>query len=522
MKAPDLPYRSPARVSRLGRIAATTALLLSLGSSFAAADVKLAPLFSNGAVLQQKKPVPVWGVAAPGEAVSVSFANQSVRTTAGSDGRWSVTLEPMDANATAQTLRVQGKNTINVQNVLVGEVWLCSGQSNMEWLVKRSANAEQEIARANYPLIRQIKIERNPSEKPTDTAPGRWQVCTPQTVGDFTAVGYYFALSIYKELGIPVGLISSSWSGTNIEPWISEEGLQGVSSYKDISERWQKVAAGHPARVTRYKQNLAKWEADRAKAQQEGVRFTTRRPLAPEGPGSRRQPSALYNGMIAPLVPYSLAGVLWYQGESNATRHTEYKELFKAMIKQWRADFKQPELPFYFVQLANFNLKSDESGNRWAYLREAQTGARELPATGMAVAIDIGEANDIHPGNKQDVGARLARLALRNVYNKSNIVAEGPRFEDVRFTGKQAWIKFSHAEGLNSGDQPLTGFELAGADQKFYPAQAVIDGDTVALSAESVQKPVAVRYAWANYPEPPATLRNAAQLPAEPFRTDNW
>lgn len=512
--------RARALPSRITGIAAAT-LLLALGAFEATADVRLAPLFSDGAVLQQKKPVTVWGLADPGENVEVSFASQSARTTADAKGHWSVMLEAMDANAQPQSLTVKGKNTVRVENVLVGEVWLCSGQSNMEWDVRRSTNASREIAQANYPLIRQIKIDRTAADFPMNDAPGAWQVCTPETVGNFTAVGYYFAVNLYSQLGVPVGLINSSWGGTQIEAWIEAEALTGVSSNDLIQQRWQERLAAYPAAMQKFETDTAKWQADRAKAAQDGTQFTRRAPRRPEGPGSRWLPSALFNGMIAPLAPYTLSGVLWYQGETNASRHTEYAELFKTMIEQWRASFKQEDLPFYFVQLANFDRRADATGSEWAYLREAQAAALELPNTGMAVAIDIGEANDIHPRNKQEVGRRLALLALRDVYGR-DVTAQGPRFKDAAYEGNRAIVHFTHADGLNSDDQPLTGFVIAGSDQIFYPAEATVAGDTVVLTAPQVQSPVAVRYGWANYPKPDATLRNAAQLPAEPFRTDTW
>ncbi|WP_221773425.1 sialate O-acetylesterase [Ruficoccus amylovorans] len=485
------------------------------------ADVTLAPLFRDGAVFQQNAPVVVWGQADPDEAVEVSFGQQSLKTQTDAQGDWSVSLAPMEASFEPQTLTVKGKNTLAVKDILVGEVWLCSGQSNMEWRVRLSNNASQEMASANFPAIRQFKPPRTAASDPQKDVVGEWVVCSPDTVGEFTAVGYFFARTLREQLGVPVGIINSTWGGTQIESWISAEAISQVSSIGQIEERWQERLKDYPAAMSEYNESYAQWKSERDQAIQSGKKYTKRAPREPEGPGSRWEPSSIFNGMVAPLVPYTVAGVLWYQGESNQGHESEYAELFTTMIGQWRETFQNEQMPFYFVQLANCIRKSDPTGEAWAYLREAQAAALDLPNTGMAVAIDIGTSNDIHPRNKQEVGRRLALLALRDQYGY-DLSAQGPRLRGAKTEGARVVLSFDHAEGLNSGDEPLTGFFIAGENRQFYPAQAVIENDTVVVSSGMVPEPVAVRYAWANDPVPAPTLQNAARLPAEPFRTDNW
>jgi sialate O-acetylesterase len=437
-----------------------TGLLVALAFLMPAmlwADVSLAPLFRDGAVLQQKRPVTVWGRANPGEGVEVSFAGQEFKTRGGEDGRWSVTLAPLAASSEPQTLRVRAGNLLEVKDVLVGEVWLCSGQSNMEWPVSSSNDADEETAEAKYPGIREFNLPHTPSSSPQETVEGEWVACSPATVGEFTAVGYFFARQIHEELGVPVGIINSSWGGTRIESWINAEALAEVSSSDAIQERWSDRLADYPEQLEDYRSRLASWAEKRDKALASGEVYERRAPRQPEGLGSHWEPSSLFNGMIAPLAPYTIAGVLWYQGESNEGSESEYAELFATLIGQWRDSFQNASMPFYFVQLANCVRKRDESAVSWAYLREAQASVLNDPDTGMAVAIDIGESGNIHPRNKQEVGRRLSLLALRDVYGYE-VEAQGPRFEYVDFSGGQAVVHFENAEGLNSGEDPLSGF----------------------------------------------------------------
>ena len=495
-------------------------LLVGLSAAGAYAEVVLAPLFRDGAVLQRDKPVPVWGTADAGEKVTVAFGGQSVSTTTGADGRWIVTLDALPAQATPAELVVTGKNTVAVRDVVVGEVWLLSGQSNMEWSVARSMNAKEEIAAANNPLIRHFKVARNVATEPQTQAGGTWNATTPETVGGFSAVGYYFARDLQRRVDVPIGLINSSWGGTPIEAWMSPLALASNPAFAVVNERWAATLASYPQRKTAHDEAVAKWEADRAAAQAAKQPFTRNRPGDPAGPGHPSTPTSLFNGMINPLVPYALRGALWYQGESNAPRAAEYHALFAAMITHWRKHFGQGDFPFLWVQLANFKVNNDATGQTWAYLREAQTETLSLPATGQAVIIDIGDPNDIHPTNKQEVGRRLSLIARHQVYQQPGDHS-GPVFERAAREGATLRVYFKYADnGLTAADKPLQAFELAGPDRKFYPAKAVIERNTVVVSAPEVTEPVALRYAWSN--DPGANLFNGAGLPAAPFRTDTW
>lgn len=501
----------------------TLLFLALLGfSSTLRADVVPAPLFTDNAVLQRDKPVPVWGKAAPGEKVSVSFAGQTVAATADSSGKWRVDLAPLPVNTTPADLVIKGSNSITLTNILVGEVWLASGQSNMEWIVKSTYDASLDIpASANYPLIRHIEIKNVVSDTPSETVAiekGKWQVAGPDTTGSFTAVGYYFAKDIEQLLNVPVGIINSSWGGTQIEPWINAETLAGNPAFAPVSQRWAESVAAYPERLKKYTADLAAWEAERDAAKAAGTDFTKRAPSKPAPPSeSPQKPSALYNAMIHPLVPYALRGALWYQGESNAGRHSEYHALFSAMITNWRAQFAQGDFPFYWVQLSNFQ---NPDAREWAFLREAQTKTLSLPATGQAVSIDVGDIKDIHPRNKQAVGRRLARLALARTYGVS-IPDSGPVFDKATLEGAGFRVSFTQIQaGLRTPFSVLGGFELAGEDRVFHPANAVIEKDTVLVTCAAVPAPVAVRYAWRNATE--AGLFNSEGLPAVPFRSDTW
>lgn len=465
--------------------------LALLGVAGLRADVTLAPLFTDHAVLQQGRAVPVWGRAAAGEHVSVTYRGGTVGATADPDGRWIVLLGAQPASAEGADLVVAGAQSRVVRtDVVVGEVWLCSGQSNMEFTVddpKRPAfqlqNAKAEVAAANYPLIREFTVGRQVAHAPTGDATGSWTPCAPATVGAFTAVGYFFARDLHQRLGVPVGIINSTWGGTPIEAWMSPLALAADPAFAVVGERWRKGSPVYLARPS--------WE-----------------------------PAGLFNGMINPLLPYGLRGVLWYQGESNANRAAEYHALFAAMITAWRAHAGQPDLPFYWVQLANYVEPHNPGGVTWAYLREAQAQALSLPATGMAVTIDLGDPKNIHPHNKQEVGRRLALLAKVRTYGLTGDFS-GPVFAGAERAGPGLRVRFRYAEGgLTAADKPLDAFELAGADRKFHPASAVIAGDTVLVQSPAVPDPVAVRYAWADNPS--ANLYNGAGLPAAPFRSDNW
>lgn len=490
--------------------------LFSLGAA-AHANVVLAPLFTDNAVLQRDKPVPVWGKADAGEKVTVAFAGQTLATTADAAGKWSVQLAALPANATPADLLVKGKNTVTLTNVVVGEVWLASGQSNMEWQLAKTYDGALDIAGSSAnPLIRHITITKKVAAAPLPTATGTWQVASPATTGSFSAVGYYFALDLYRVLNVPVGIINSSWGGTRVEAWIPPAEL-AKPHFEFVASEWAKTLEAYPAAKIKFDAAHAAWkvEADAAKAA--GQPFTKRAPSAPWNTGHQATPAGLNNGMIAPLAPYALRGAIWYQGESNAGKAAQYNTLFSAMITGWRTQFGQGDFPFYWVQLANYQSPTDTT---WAFLREAQTQTLSLPNTGQAVTVDIGDVNDIHPRNKKDVGRRLARVALSGTYNPK-IVASGPVFTKAERDGAGFRVSFTEVNGgLIAPLNALVGFELAGEDKVFKAATAKIVKDTVLVSSAEVPAPVAVRYAWRNAPL--AGLFNVEGLPAVPFRSDTW
>lgn len=484
-----------------------------------AAAVRLAPLFQDHAVLQRGKPIPVWGTSAPGENISVEYNGQTAATTADADGKWQVILPALEASPEGKKLIVRGTNRIVLDDVVVGDVWLCSGQSNMEWTVENSTNAEQEISGARNDLIREFKIIRSVSEKPLSDGKGEWRPSSRRTVRKFTAVGYFFAKEIYNEIKVPIGLINSTWGGTRVEFWMNEDVLKTAKAYPGIRNRWETRLREYPEKEKTWRVQMGRWEQDRRLAAERRQEYTRRAPTAPEGPGSRYMPSGLYNGMINPLVPYGLKGILWWQGEHSTDRADWYRELFPMMIKQWRESFGQKDLPFYYVQLAAYEAGSDKTRQQWAFLREAQTVGRKLPATGMVLALDIGKERDIHPPDKQVVGRRLAWLALAKTYGK-DFPCEGPQMERIGRNPKGLRIIFKNGEGLACDHDPVPGFEIAGADHVFVPVPARIDGDSVLIELPQGTAVESIRYCWWNYP--PKPMRNAAGLPAEPFRTDNW
>lgn len=495
-------------------------LLVCLLAPALRAEVVLAPPFQDHAVLQRDKPLPVWGRADPGERVTVEFKGQRVGTVAGPDGRWIVYLEPVAVSVEPAELTVTGKNTVTIRDVLVGEVWLASGQSNMEWSVAKSADAGREIAAANFPLIREFNVARTSSQEPADTATGAWRRCTPETVGGFSAVAYFFARNLHRRLGVPVGILNSTWGGTAIEVWMDTFTLQSTAAWTGINARWQEGLAEFEERKINHPLEMAAWREAEEKARAGKTPNPLPWPRPPVGPGTPYAPAGLFNGMIAPLQPYALRGALWYQGESNWARPADYAELFPAMIRAWRAQWNQGDFPFYFVQLANYTVPNDPSERGWAWLREAQTAALTLPATGMVVTLDIGDPKDIHPVNKQEVGRRLALHARTQVYDLPGD-ANGPVFASAQREGKSLRVRFTHvADGLTAEKKPPQALEIAGADRRFYPATGRIEHATLLVSAPEVPEPVAVRYAWNNNPE--ANLFNGNGLPAAPFRSDSW
>lgn len=623
------------------------------------AQIKLPHIFGDNMVLQREKPIAVWGWAKAKEKITINFHDQTKTTVADKAGKWSVKLDAEKAGG-PYTLTVSGKNSVTLTNILVGEVWICSGQSNMEWPVRMASNAAQEIAEANYPQIRHIKIPNVVASTPqADFASGDWKVCSPETAGDFTAVGYFFAVKLAKELNVPVGLINTSWGGTHSETWTSREAFQNNDEFKsmiasvpvlNLDEINKKRTAENALRlealqgkVTITQQEVERWKspddddaawpvmqipalweesvfpgldgivwlrktfsvspADAGRAAElhlgmiddsdetyvNGVKvggltaqyntprvYTIREGLLKAGRnvisvrvtdtgggggiygpadqvkitigdrteslagtwklrvenmtstgsiGPNDYPTLLFNAMLNPLIPFTIQGAIWYQGESNAGRAFQYRKAFPLMITDWRKHWGQGDFPFYFVQLSSFNDHNGNSnaGSAWAELREAQAMTLKLPNTGMAVTTDIGEANDIHPRNKKDVGYRLAAIALTDTYRK-NLVSRGPAFDALTIRGAEAIVSFKHiGSGLVTPDKYgyLRGFELAGDDRKFYPAQAFIQDGQVIVRSAAVTKPVAVRYNWMDVALE-GNLFNREGFPAEPFRTDSW
>lgn len=507
------------------------ALLVLLGSSFTAlADVKLPAIISDNMILQQDTKANVWGWADPGEVVKVTLGDKSASTKADPKGHWSVKLDDLDP-ASGKEMTVAGTNTITIKNVAVGEVWIASGQSNMEFGVKGALNAGDEIAAAKFPDIRVFTVTKKGSTTPLDDCTGKWEAATPDTVGHFSAVGYFFVRELHQKLKQPIGLIHTSWGGTPIETWIPESGMKINPAF---GEHWKKKLAGLPEAKIAYDAALAKWKEAAEKAKADG-QPAPRPPRAPEGPDSLTgMPGGLYKGMIAPVAPFTIRGAIWYQGESNSGVNNRgnmdlYGQLFPTMILSWRYEFakaqgiprEDSEFPFLFVQLANYRQHHPEpTDSYWAQIREAQTGTLEIPHTGMAVAIDVGEENDIHPKNKQEVGRRLALIAEAHAYF-SEVEFSGPLYSGMQVEDGKVRLNLSNAEGLKSKDGgPIKGFALAGEDRKFHWADAVIDADHVVVSSPKVPNPVAIRYGWADNPD--CNLVNGAGLPASPFRSDKW
>jgi sialate O-acetylesterase len=468
----------------------------------ASGDVQLPGLISDHMLLQRDAPVRIFGMAQPGEAVSVTFRGQTVQTTTDATGRWELWLKPLTTGPAAE-MTIQGANTLTIRDVVVGDVWVGSGQSNMQWAVSQSADAETEIAAATFPEIRFFYVPRKPSPVPVEDVDARWVVCTPESTREFSAVLYYFGRRMHRDLKVPVGLIHSSWGGTPIAAWTSAPSLVANPRLAPFLSFWANVIREYPANQARHEQALRTWEASGSQGY---------RPWAPLGPGHPHEPTTLYNGMIAPLAKYTIRGALWYQGETEAGRAQGdiYGEALRTLVEDWRRAFAQGAFPFYWVQLANYG-RAARNGH-WMRVQEGQTKATDLRNTGVVVINDIGDAADIHPPNKQEVGRRLALLAQGR--------GASPLYRQATREGAAIRVWFEHAaSGLRTRNGgPVTGFEIAGADGTYVPATAEIDGATVRVFSQSVEAPQAVRYAW-DY-DPVANLVNGDGLPASLFRTD--
>lgn len=492
------------------------------------ADVKLPTLFSDHMVLQQDAPDPIWGWAAPDEKVTVTIGDQHLSATAGADGKWMVQAAPLKAGGPLE-MTVAGKNAITIKDVLIGQVWVCSGQSNMGMTVGGVKDKAKEIAEASHPQIRMFFVPNTALDEPAGDVPkGRWVVCAPETVASFSATAYFFGRDLHEAMKQPVGLINSSWGGTRIEPWISPASLENDPITKEDYAKFKAQPAVSADAAAEFTKAEAKYRSEVAKAKKDG----TPAPAAPARPVGKMPNTPgygrLYNAMINPLIPYAIHGALWYQGESNGGEGVKYRTWLPELISDWRTHWNQPgaahDFAFLIVQLPNFSQRVETNAENvgWTLIREAEMKtADKLPNVGTAVTIDTSADGNLHPPEKQPVGHRLALIAENKVYGMKDVADSGPVVDSFTADGDKLKIKFKEIwGGLVFKGEKGVGFFIAGEDKKFYPAEATIEGDTVLLHSASVPKPVAARYAWAQNPQ--CNLYNKADLPAGPFRTDDW
>ncbi|HEY0456537.1 MAG TPA: sialate O-acetylesterase [Verrucomicrobiae bacterium] len=490
-------------------LAGSALLILLTGTLPASADVKLPGLFSDHMVLQMGAPIRIWGWADPGEQVTVVCGGNSGKVTADANGKWMLRLPPVKSTEPF-AIKVQGKNAVTIEDVVMGEVWVASGQSNMEFGLGGAFEAEKHIEAADNAKIRLFTVPKLRSDKPVDDIKAHWEVCSPDSARRFSAVAYFFARDLQKARQVPVGVIHTSWGGSPAEVWMSEKVLSSNPDYK------RDILDAYPAQLDKFKKAVAQWEKESAAAKAEGKEFKKNKPWA------SWKPCELYNGMIAPLIPFSIKGAIWYQGESNAGRAWEYRSLMADLIRNWRHDWNQGKFEFFQVQLAPFMaIKDQPSESSWAELREAQNiAAKSVGNAGVAVITDVGEEKDIHPKKKEPVGARLA-LAARGIAYHEKIEYSGPIYKKLKIKGDKAILSFDHiGSGLTAKDGALKGFAICGEDKKWVWGKAEIDGDNVVVSSSSISKPVAVRYGCADFPV--VNLWNKDGLPASPFRTDDF
>ncbi len=513
---------------RRSYVAIAVLLVLCAGAPVRA-DFELPSIIGDNMVLQRRTDASVWGWDEPGTRVIVVFRDEEVAVRAGEDGRWTARVPTGEAGGPFE-LRIRGTEHRTLGNVMVGEVWVAGGQSNMWWFVSRCLNAEEEIAGADFPDIRFWDANTGPrqagwpADRPQRTVQTRWQVTSPEVVGEFSGVAYFFARALHHELGVPVGIVHLAVPAAPIEPFLSE-GFARAHLPEQL-ENLRLRRRLYPDDLRRYEQAVREWEEERDAAEQEG-REPPDRPRAPADPDAARGPGSLFNGMVWPAHPFTMRGFLWYQGESNASRSLQYSMLFPALIEEWRELWDDHSAPFLFVELAQFldEQRRPVEDATWPALRDAQHAALRLDNTYMVSAIDVfadGEsAHDIHPPNKQLVAHRLFKTALANIYGRDEVVWSGPLFRSADFDGARVTVRFDHAGGgLVARGSTLKGFALAGADRRFHWADAEIRDNSVVLVSERVPQPVAARYGWAN--NPIGNLYNEAGLPAFPFRTDHW
>ena len=487
------------------------------------AEVRLPDILGDSMILQQNQKVPIWGIAEPGETVTVGFQKQKLTVAADAGGKWRVDLKPLKADFTPQTLTIEGKNKIELKNILIGEVWLVSGQSNMQWTLMQSINGEREAAAANHPNIRLFNASREVAFKKKQGKLGDWAACTPETVKEFSGAGYYFGVRLERELKVPIGLINSSYGGSQAEAWTPVEYLSANADLKATVERTKIWEEERPRVRVEYADAIKKWREESEKQKAAGVRPSPS-PGVPDALRDYRVAASIYDGMIAPLMPFAIRGAAWYQGESNEARAEQYNILLPVMIKAWRERWGQGDFPFAIIQLPNYRaVKSEPEESAWSFIREAQRRtALNTVNSGLIVTIDIGEAGDIHPKNKLDVGQRMAIWALKDVYGRK--IADAPKFKKAEIKGAKIILTFTDVgSGLRIKDgAKLDEFAIAGADKKFVWAEAKIVGkNKIEVSSPSVSQPLAVRYAFNSNPKHP-NLTNDSGIPASPFRTDDW
>ncbi len=535
-----------------------TAAALLTAPGLVQADVKMPAIFGDHMVLQQETVLPVWGTADPGEKVTVTVGKETARAEADANGKWLVKLPALPSGTPPVTLTVTGKNTLTFNDALVGEVWVCSGQSNMEFPLFQALNGRAEVPKATDSQLRFFLVKHKTALQPESDVEGSWQVCSPETAKDFTAVGYFFGRELRSSLGRPVGLIEACWGGSPAQSWTSLEGLQKeptlqnyVARYNANAAQYPKLAPEYPAQMAAYEADMAKWKAEEDPKYQAALKVwleasknaklagqpeppipaAAPKPVLPKDPtGGPGGPSNLFNGMIAPLVPYAIKGAIWYQGEANAENGPGYRTLFSRMITDWREHWAQGDFPFLFVQLASLDIGQD-----WPSVRESQLKTLSLPNTAMASAVDLGDYHSLknfHPIDKLDVGLRLA-LAAKKVAYGQDLVYSGPIYAASKVEGNTLRVSFTHTgSGLVISRPPwidptaqpwptdkIVGFEIAGADGNYVPADAKIDGNDVVISSQQISEPSFVRFAWSSLVW--ANLYNKEGLPAAPFRTDN-
>jgi sialate O-acetylesterase len=482
------------------------------------AQVKLPALVSDNMVLQQNAKVNLWGWASPNEKINIQleWSGAVIETTANADGNWKIAVDTPGASEKGYTITINANNKIVLNNVLIGEVWICSGQSNMYFPVGKKEgtwktgvkNYQEEVKNASFPNIRLFTVLTNASPKPLDDVMGSWKTCSPESINTFSAVAYFFGRELYQKLNVPIGLISTSWGGTKAEAWTSQNVLEKDIAFLPILQQDAK-------NEKLYQEKLEAYYLASINQQIASAANAPKPELKKPKKEANKTSYVLYNAMLYPLINYTMKGVIWYQGESNSGQANLYRTLFPAMVKNWRDDWKQGDFPFYYVQITPHKGQTPD-------IREAQLlSLKTIPNSGMAVTTDVGDANNIHPIDKQTVGHRLALLARAKTYNENKLVYSGPIYNTMKIKKQKVQLFFDYADsGLKKEGETLKEFEIAGEDQIFYPADAKIDGKTIVVSSSKVKNPAAVRFAWKAVPEP--NLFNNENLPASPFRTDDW